>query len=142
MCRVNVLMNVCALGPSPWHNSVSFCLRFVLLILFIQSLEALERNKRWLDYDQHRDAYVSAIMGRMSWQEKQLNEANLSCSKKHNEDHSDGEPEGQWAVGTQHWGNKGQQTVTTSFLRYLDYTGVACCMAGYLALHCIFKTVV
>ncbi|XP_035027685.1 centrosomal protein of 55 kDa [Hippoglossus stenolepis] len=54
-----------------------------------QLRDALERNKQWLDYDQHRDAYVSAIMGRMSWQEKQLNEANLSCSKKHNEDHSD-----------------------------------------------------
>ncbi|CAB1443684.1 unnamed protein product [Pleuronectes platessa] len=54
-----------------------------------QLRDALERNKQWLDYDQHRDAYVRAIMDRMSWQEKQLNEANLSCSRKHNEDHSD-----------------------------------------------------
>ncbi|XP_019946409.1 centrosomal protein of 55 kDa-like isoform X2 [Paralichthys olivaceus] len=54
-----------------------------------QLRDALEWNKQWLDYDQHRVAYVRAIMGKMLWLEKQLNEANLSCSKKHNEDHSD-----------------------------------------------------
>ncbi|XP_034059649.1 centrosomal protein of 55 kDa-like [Gymnodraco acuticeps] len=75
-----------------------------------QLSDALEKNKQWLAYDQQREAYVREIMARMLWLEKQLNEANQSRSQRHNEEHSEGEPEGQWAVGTHHWSNKGQQT--------------------------------
>ncbi|XP_059215639.1 LOW QUALITY PROTEIN: centrosomal protein of 55 kDa [Centropristis striata] len=71
--------------------------------------DALEKNKQWLEYDQQREAYVRDILARMLWLEKQLNEANQARSQQHNEDHSDGEPEGQWAVGTHHWGNKGNR---------------------------------
>ena len=100
---------------------VCFCLSLLCVShSCIQPPEALEKNKQWLEYDQEREAYVRAIMARMLWLEKQLNEANQARSQQHNEQHSDGEPEGQWAVGTQHWGNKGQETVTTRFLRYQD----------------------
>ncbi|XP_039994732.1 centrosomal protein of 55 kDa-like isoform X2 [Xiphias gladius] len=51
--------------------------------------DALEKNKQWLEYDQQREAYVRAIMARMLWLEKQLNEANQARSQQHNEDHSD-----------------------------------------------------
>lgn len=61
---------------------------------FIQCPEALEKNKQWLEYDQQREAYVRAILARMLWLEKQLNEANQARSQQHNEDHSDGEPRG------------------------------------------------
>lgn len=61
---------------------------------FIQRPEALEKNKQWLEYDQQREAYVRAILARMLWLEKQLNEANQARSQQHNEDHSDGEPRG------------------------------------------------
>uniref|UniRef100_A0A3Q3CZS2 TSG101 and ALIX binding domain-containing protein n=1 Tax=Haplochromis burtoni TaxID=8153 RepID=A0A3Q3CZS2_HAPBU len=57
-------------------------------------LSALEKNKQWLEYDQQREAYVRAILARMLWLEKQLNEANQARSQQHNEDHSDGEPRG------------------------------------------------
>uniref|UniRef100_A0A8C4DL14 TSG101 and ALIX binding domain-containing protein n=1 Tax=Dicentrarchus labrax TaxID=13489 RepID=A0A8C4DL14_DICLA len=60
--------------------------------------EALEKNKQWLEYDQQREAYVRAILARMLWLEKQLNEANQARSQQHNEDHSHGEPEGQWEI--------------------------------------------
>ncbi|XP_051271426.1 centrosomal protein of 55 kDa-like isoform X2 [Dicentrarchus labrax] len=50
--------------------------------------EALEKNKQWLEYDQQREAYVRAILARMLWLEKQLNEANQARSQQHNEDHS------------------------------------------------------
>ncbi|XP_045926886.1 centrosomal protein of 55 kDa-like isoform X5 [Micropterus dolomieu] len=50
---------------------------------------ALEKNKQWLEYDQQREAYVRAIMARMLWLEKQLNEASQARSQQHNEDHSD-----------------------------------------------------
>ncbi|XP_026165389.1 centrosomal protein of 55 kDa-like [Mastacembelus armatus] len=50
---------------------------------------ALEKNKQWLEYDQQREAYVRAILARMLWLEKQLNEANQAHSQQHNEDHSD-----------------------------------------------------
>lgn len=69
---------------------------------FIESPEALDKNKQWLEYDQQREAYVRAILARMLWLEKQLNEANQAVSKQHNEDHSNGEPQGQWAVGSGH----------------------------------------
>ncbi|KAI3363228.1 hypothetical protein L3Q82_011862 [Scortum barcoo] len=49
---------------------------------------ALEKNKQWLEYDQQREAYVRAILARMLWLEKQLNEANQARSRQHNEDHS------------------------------------------------------
>ncbi|XP_045926883.1 centrosomal protein of 55 kDa-like isoform X2 [Micropterus dolomieu] len=51
--------------------------------------KALEKNKQWLEYDQQREAYVRAIMARMLWLEKQLNEASQARSQQHNEDHSD-----------------------------------------------------
>lgn len=65
---------------------------------FVQFLKALEKNKQWLEYDQQREFYVRAILARMLWLEKQLNDANQALSQQHNEDHSDGE--GQWAVAT------------------------------------------
>lgn len=89
---------------------LSFCLPLLCAShSFIQSPEALEKNKQWLEYDQQREAYVRAILARMSWLEKQLDEANQSRSQQHNVDHSDGEPEGQWAAGTHNWGNKGNR---------------------------------
>ncbi|CAJ1067381.1 centrosomal protein of 55 kDa-like isoform X6 [Xyrichtys novacula] len=51
--------------------------------------DALEKNKQWLEYDQQREAYVRAILDRMLWLEKQLNEANQACLQRHNERHSD-----------------------------------------------------
>ncbi|XP_071370162.1 centrosomal protein of 55 kDa-like [Centroberyx affinis] len=51
--------------------------------------DALEKNRQWLAYDQKREAYVRAILDRMSWLEQQLNEANQALSQQHNEDHSD-----------------------------------------------------
>ncbi|XP_045926884.1 centrosomal protein of 55 kDa-like isoform X3 [Micropterus dolomieu] len=54
-----------------------------------QLSDALEKNKQWLEYDQQREAYVRAIMARMLWLEKQLNEASQARSQQHNEDHSD-----------------------------------------------------
>ncbi|XP_074532462.1 centrosomal protein of 55 kDa-like isoform X2 [Halichoeres trimaculatus] len=51
--------------------------------------DALEKNKQWLEYDQLREAYVRAILARMLWLEKQLNEASQACLQQHNEDHSD-----------------------------------------------------
>uniref|UniRef100_A0A673BB88 TSG101 and ALIX binding domain-containing protein n=1 Tax=Sphaeramia orbicularis TaxID=375764 RepID=A0A673BB88_9TELE len=65
--------------------------------------DALEKNKQWLDYDQQREAYVRAILARMLWLEKQLKEANWACSQQHNANHSDGELQGQWAVGKDYW---------------------------------------
>ncbi|KAM7385557.1 hypothetical protein PAMP_001637 [Pampus punctatissimus] len=50
--------------------------------------DALEKNKQWLEYDQQREAYVKAVLGRMLWLEKQLNEANQARSQQHNKDHS------------------------------------------------------
>lgn len=92
-----------ALNPA----QLSFCLsRLCASHSFIQSPKALEKNKQWLAYDQQREAYVREIMARMLWLEKQLNEANQSRSQWHNEEHSEGEPEGQWAVGTHHWSNR------------------------------------
>ncbi|KAM4599792.1 centrosomal protein of 55 kDa-like [Fundulus diaphanus] len=55
--------------------------------------DALEKNKQWLEYDQQREAYVRAILDKMLWLEKQLNEANQAHSKQHNEEHSDEEPQ-------------------------------------------------
>lgn len=69
---------------------------------------------------------MRALLDRMLWLEKQLNEANQALSQQYNKDHSDGEPEGQWAVGTHHCDSKRQQTVTTRFLRFLDFSRVAC----------------
>uniref|UniRef100_A0A3Q3KSJ8 TSG101 and ALIX binding domain-containing protein n=1 Tax=Labrus bergylta TaxID=56723 RepID=A0A3Q3KSJ8_9LABR len=57
---------------------------------------ALEKNKQWLEYDQQREAYVRAVLARMLWLEKQLNEANKARSQQHNEDYSNGKPERQW----------------------------------------------
>ncbi|XP_041803571.1 centrosomal protein of 55 kDa [Chelmon rostratus] len=53
-------------------------------------IDALEKNKQWLEYDQQREAYVREILARMLWLEKQLNEASQGRSMQHNEDHSDG----------------------------------------------------
>ncbi|XP_060896990.1 centrosomal protein of 55 kDa-like [Labrus mixtus] len=50
--------------------------------------DALEKNKQWLEYDQQREAYVRAVLARMLWLEKQLNEANKARSQQHNEDYS------------------------------------------------------
>lgn len=115
------------LQSQPPGTTLSFCLsRLCASHSFIQSPEALEKNKQWLEYDQQREAYVRANLARILRLEKQLNEASQSRSQRqHNEDHSNGEPEGQWAVGTHHWGNKGQQTVTTRFLRSRDCPEVA-----------------
>lgn len=121
---------------------------FLLLCVshsFIQSPEALEKNKQWLEYDQQREAYVRAIMARMLWLEKQLNEASQARSQQHNEDHSDGESEGQWVVGTHNWGNKGQKTVTTRFSRYRNCPGVAqyyrvCSMKCIVKIWCFITT--
>lgn len=92
---------------------------------FIQNLKALEKNKQWLEYDQQREAYVRAILARMLRLEKQQNDANQALSQQHNKDHSDGEPEGQRAVGTQYWSKRGQQTVTAMFLRCQHSPGIA-----------------
>ncbi|XP_032408803.1 centrosomal protein of 55 kDa-like [Xiphophorus hellerii] len=54
---------------------------------------ALEKNKQWLEYDQQREAYVRAILDKMLWLEKHLNETNQAHSKQHNEEHSDAEPQ-------------------------------------------------
>nr|XP_043902179.1 uncharacterized protein LOC122782051 isoform X2 [Solea senegalensis] len=51
--------------------------------------EALEKNKHLLEYDQQREACVRAVMARMLWLERQLNEANQARSNQDNEDHSD-----------------------------------------------------
>uniref|UniRef100_A0A8D3CYD2 TSG101 and ALIX binding domain-containing protein n=1 Tax=Scophthalmus maximus TaxID=52904 RepID=A0A8D3CYD2_SCOMX len=56
---------------------------------FLQSPEALEKKKQWLEYDQQREVYVSSVMARILWLEQQLNEANRALSKQHNEEHSD-----------------------------------------------------
>lgn len=122
---IHLLLSVPALEPPPWHNSLSVFLCYVLLILSFNPPEALEKNEQWLEYDQQREAYVRATLARMLWLEKRVNKANQACSQQHNEDHSDGEPKGQWAVGTHHWGNEGQQTVTTRFLRSQDCPRVA-----------------
>uniref|UniRef100_A0A3Q2QV19 Centrosomal protein of 55 kDa-like n=1 Tax=Fundulus heteroclitus TaxID=8078 RepID=A0A3Q2QV19_FUNHE len=53
--------------------------------------DALEKNQQWLEYDQQREAYVRAILDKMLWLEKQLNEANQAHSQQHNEEHSDEE---------------------------------------------------
>nr|XP_043902180.1 centrosomal protein of 55 kDa-like isoform X3 [Solea senegalensis] len=51
--------------------------------------DALEKNKHLLEYDQQREACVRAVMARMLWLERQLNEANQARSNQDNEDHSD-----------------------------------------------------
>ncbi|TKS85667.1 Centrosomal protein of 55 kDa [Collichthys lucidus] len=60
-------------------------------VIKLQNLltDAMEKNKQLLEYDQQREAYVRAILARMSWLEKQLDEANQSRSQQHNVDHSD-----------------------------------------------------
>uniref|UniRef100_A0A3B3VEL7 Centrosomal protein of 55 kDa-like n=1 Tax=Poecilia latipinna TaxID=48699 RepID=A0A3B3VEL7_9TELE len=60
--------------------------------------QALEKNKQWLEYDQQREAYVRAILDKMLWLEKHLNETNQAHSMQHNEEHSYGESKGQWAA--------------------------------------------
>ncbi|XP_014843050.1 PREDICTED: centrosomal protein of 55 kDa-like isoform X2 [Poecilia mexicana] len=50
--------------------------------------DALEKNKQWLEYDQQREAYVRAILDKMLWLEKHLNETNQAHSMQHNEEHS------------------------------------------------------
>ena len=86
---------------------LSFCLSLSCASYsFAQSLKALEKNKHWLEYDQQREAYVRAVVDRILELEKQLREANQARSQQHNDDHSDGEPEGQWAADTHHWGNR------------------------------------
>ncbi|XP_078788408.1 centrosomal protein of 55 kDa isoform X2 [Oryzias latipes] len=53
-----------------------------------QLRDALEKNKQWLNYDQQREAYVKAILAKMLWLEKHLNEANQARLLQHNEEHS------------------------------------------------------
>ncbi|XP_042289640.1 free fatty acid receptor 4-like isoform X2 [Thunnus maccoyii] len=55
------------------------------------SPKALETNKQWLEYDQQREAYARALLDRMLWLKKQLNEANQARSQQHNKDYSDEE---------------------------------------------------
>lgn len=76
---------------------------YALPIPLFVSPEALEKNQQWLAYDQQREAYVKATVDRVSTLEQQLNQADQALSQKHNEALSDGEPEGQWAVGTHCW---------------------------------------
>lgn len=92
MCHV--LLSACHLEPSPWHNSFLFLPQLCASDSFLQSPEALEKKKQWLEYDQQREVYVSSVMARILWLEQQLNEANRALSKQHNEEHSDGEPVG------------------------------------------------
>ncbi|KAM4730162.1 centrosomal protein of 55 kDa-like [Anableps anableps] len=67
----------------------------VVLHLQNKLSDALEKNKQWLEYDQQREAYVRAILDKMLWLEKQLNEANQAHSNQHNEEHSDEEAQRQ-----------------------------------------------
>ncbi|XP_027133786.1 centrosomal protein of 55 kDa isoform X2 [Larimichthys crocea] len=75
----------------PEQGSASDELASTNSVIKLQNLltDALEKNKQWLEYDQQREAYVRAILARMSWLEKQLDEANQSRSQQHNVDHSD-----------------------------------------------------
>lgn len=95
------MCSISALKPPPCDNSFSLFL-CCAATPFIQPFKALEKNKQWLEYDQQREAYVRGILARKFRLEEQLNEVNQSNSQQHKEDHSDGEPEGQWAVGSQH----------------------------------------
>ncbi|KAM9726255.1 centrosomal protein of 55 kDa-like isoform 3-T4 [Menidia menidia] len=52
---------------------------------------ALDKNKQWLEYDQQREAYVRAVVARISELEKQLREADQARSQQHNDNHSDEE---------------------------------------------------
>ncbi|XP_072247703.1 centrosomal protein of 55 kDa-like [Leuresthes tenuis] len=101
-----VLLSVFSSQSFPWHSSLSVRLLSCASYSFAQSLKALEKNKQWLEYDQQREAYVRAVVDRILELEKQLREANQARSQQHNDDHSDGEPEGQWAADTHHWGNR------------------------------------
>ncbi|XP_072304762.1 centrosomal protein of 55 kDa-like [Eucyclogobius newberryi] len=55
-----------------------------------QLIDALEKNKQWMDYDQQREAYVKSIISTMLWMEKRLDEVReaqvelLSDEKKKN----------------------------------------------------------
>ncbi|XP_056147419.1 centrosomal protein of 55 kDa-like [Lampris incognitus] len=61
----------------------------ILLTMFSNNLkDALEKNKQWVAYDQQREAYMKGILDRMSWLEKQLNQANQAPSEQYNEAHS------------------------------------------------------
>ncbi|MEQ2288621.1 hypothetical protein AMECASPLE_024572, partial [Ameca splendens] len=77
-------------GDSPSEKQVSSNYEAVLHLQNKLS-DALEKNKQWLEYDQQREAYVRAILDKMLWLEKQLNEANQAHSKQHNKEHSDEE---------------------------------------------------
>uniref|UniRef100_A0A3B5QNQ0 Centrosomal protein of 55 kDa-like n=1 Tax=Xiphophorus maculatus TaxID=8083 RepID=A0A3B5QNQ0_XIPMA len=81
-------LSICTSHSSP-RPAVSLCSSYS----FIQSFKALEKNKQWLEYDQQREAYVRAILDKMLWLEKHLNETNQAHSKQHNEEHSDAEPQ-------------------------------------------------
>lgn len=89
-------LSICTSHSSP-RPAVSLC-----SYSFIRSFKALEKNKQWLEYDQQREAYVRAILDKMLWLEKHLNETNQAHSKQHNEEHSDGESKGQWAASIHH----------------------------------------
>ncbi|XP_029962536.1 centrosomal protein of 55 kDa-like [Salarias fasciatus] len=54
-----------------------------------QLIDALEKNRQWLEYDQKREANAKAVLDRMLWLENYLNEANQARSQQHNEAHSD-----------------------------------------------------
>ncbi|KAM9726252.1 centrosomal protein of 55 kDa-like isoform 1-T2 [Menidia menidia] len=56
-----------------------------------QLTDALDKNKQWLEYDQQREAYVRAVVARISELEKQLREADQARSQQHNDNHSDEE---------------------------------------------------
>lgn len=83
--KIHMFLGVCALEPTHWHIPL-LCASHP----FLQSPEALEKNQKWLEYDQQREAYVRAILVRMLRLETQLNEANQAQSQQHNKDHSAG----------------------------------------------------
>ncbi|KAG7511907.1 hypothetical protein JOB18_014115 [Solea senegalensis] len=71
------------------NKLVSLSARCQYLENKVKGKKALEKNKHLLEYDQQREACVRAVMARMLWLERQLNEANQARSNQDNEDHSD-----------------------------------------------------
>ncbi|XP_061796179.1 centrosomal protein of 55 kDa-like [Nerophis lumbriciformis] len=52
--------------------------------------EALAKNHHWHVYDQQREAYVRAVVNKMTWLKKKLDETTQAQSKQHNKDLSEG----------------------------------------------------
>lgn len=106
-------------ASQPFLWLMPLCLSQCASYSLVKSPQALEKNKQWLNYDQQREAYVKAILAKMLWLEKHLNEANQARLLQHNEEHSNGESKRQWAVDIHHKGNKRSQQ---GFLRCQDFT--------------------